>query len=276
LLKRLGLTQLARALPTLLDEARQQQLSYEAFLRQALESELGGRQQRALERRLRAARLPRTVRLEAFDFSFQPSLSERVVRELASLHFVQSATNVVFLGPPGVGKTHLASALALRAIEAGYSALFTTLSQLAVSVDGPTARGSRSSRLQRYIRPQILIVDEVGYTRLTTEQAYQLFELVAARYERGAMLLTSNLSFAEWGGLLGDEVLATALLDRLLHHAEIITINGRSYRMRERMLADGVERRGVSGRERSERFSSAGTDAAEQAESRQGEDGQAA
>jgi len=106
LLKRLGLSQLARALPTLLDEARVQQLSYEAFLRQALEAEIGGRQQRALERRLRAAHLPRRVRLEAFDFSFQPTLSERLIRELASLRFLETATNVLFLGPPGVGKTH--------------------------------------------------------------------------------------------------------------------------------------------------------------------------
>ena len=131
LLKRLGLTQMARALPSLLDQARAQQLSYDAFLRQALEAEVSGRQQRALERRVRAAHLPRRSRLETFDFSFQPTLSERLVRELSSLRFVQTATNVIFLGPPGVGKTHLASALALSAIEAGYSALFTTLSQLA-------------------------------------------------------------------------------------------------------------------------------------------------
>ena len=244
LLKRLGLSQTASALPVLLDEARQQQLSYEAFLRRALEAELDGRQQRALERRVMAAKLPRRVRLASFDFSFQPTLSERLVRELASLRFVETATNVILLGPPGVGKTHLASALALQAIEAGHSALFTTLSQLAAALDGTNVRGGRPKSLQRYIRPQVLIIDEVGYTRLRPDQAHQLFELVTARYERGATLITSNLSFADWGTMLGDEVLASALLDRLLHHAEIITINGRSYRMRERMSGDTSERAG--------------------------------
>jgi DNA replication protein DnaC len=134
----------------------------------------------------------------------------------------------------------------MAAIEAGYSALFTTLSQLASALSSSGVRSSRTGQLQRFLRPHVLLIDEVGYTRLSAEQAHQLFELVAARYERGAMIITSNLSFAEWGGLLGDEVLATALLDRLLHHAELITINGRSYRMRERMAADRVER-GASG-----------------------------
>jgi len=237
-LKGLGLTSLAQDLPMLLDDARQQQLSYEAFLQRALGAEVAGRQARALQRRLRAAHLPTRARLERFDFSFQPTLSERLVRELAGLSFVQTATNVIFLGPPGVGKTHLASALATRAVEAGYTALFTTLSQLADDLAAAPPPSLWRQRRRRYVHPRVLVIDEVGYTRLTPEQAHQLFELVTARYERGPILLTSNTSFAEWGALLGDDVLASALLDRLLHHAEVITINGRSYRMKNRLWAD--------------------------------------
>lgn len=233
-LKRLGLTSLAKTAPAVLDTARAQQWPYDTFLQQALDAELAGRSQRAYERRVRAAHLPVPKSLESFDFSFQPALSERLVRELASLHFVENATNVVFLGPPGVGKTHLALALASEALAAGYSARFTTLRQLAEELETTTWRQQR----RRYLTPRVLVIDEVGYLRLSTSQAQALFDLVTARYERGAILLTSNRSFAEWGALLGDEVLATALLDRLLHHAEVVPINGRSYRMKDRQLAE--------------------------------------
>jgi DNA replication protein DnaC len=233
--KDLGLTSLALLLPTLLDTAREQQQPHELFLLQALEVERSGRAERARERRMRAAHLPAHKTLESFDFSFQPSLSQPLLRQLSCLTFVQTATNVVFLGPPGVGKTHLATALAVQALEVGHSVVFSTLSQLADGLESGAQFQSWRGRLRRYVQPHVLVIDEIGYTRLTPAQAHALFELVNARYEKGATILTSNTSFAEWGSLLGNEVLASALLDRLLHHAEVISINGPSYRMKERL-----------------------------------------
>jgi DNA replication protein DnaC len=239
-MKTLGLTQLEKALPALFEQARHQQMTYETFLQRALDAEVEGRNLRAAQRRIQAARLPVTKTLESFDFSFQPSISERLVRELADLSFVQTATNVIFLGPPGVGKTHLCLALAVKALAAGHSALFTTLSQLAEALETASYPSLVRQRLRRYTTPSVLIIDEVGYTRLTPEQSHHFFELVTARYEHGSILLTSNTSFSEWGNLLGNEVLATALLDRLLHHAEVLSVTGRSYRMKDRRSANSV------------------------------------
>ncbi|HEU5382451.1 MAG TPA: IS21-like element helper ATPase IstB [Ktedonobacteraceae bacterium] len=236
-LKQLGLTQLEQVLPALFETARQEQWTYEQFLQRALAAEVEGRDRRAAERRMAAAHLPVVKTLEAFDFSFQPGLSERLLWELADLSFLQRTTNVIFLGPPGVGKTHLSLALAVKALAAGYSALFTTLAHLADTLEAASYPSLMRQRLRRYTTPSVLIIDEVGYMKLSPEQAHHFFELVAARYEHGSILLTSNTNFAEWGSLLGDEVLATALLDRLLHHAEVIAINGRSYRMKDRQEA---------------------------------------
>jgi DNA replication protein DnaC len=233
-LKQLGLTHLENALPLLLETARQEQWTYEQFLKRAIAAEIEGRDRRAVERRMSAAHLPVVKTLEAFDFSFQPSLCERLIWELADLSFVESSTNLIFLGPPGTGKTHLSLALAVKALAAGYSALFTTLTQLAEVLDTASYPGLVRQRLRRYTSPSVLIIDEVGYTKLSPAQAHHFFELVTARYEHGSILLTSNTVFSDWGNLLGDEVLATALLDRLLHHAEVIAINGSSYRMKDR------------------------------------------
>lgn len=236
----LHLTHLQAALPQLLEGARGAQWTYETFLERALATELEGREQKAIARRQKSARIPSKKTVDGFDFSFQPTLSERRLRELADLSFVRTCTNIVFLGPPGTGKTHLSLALADRALSAGYSVLFTTLAELAQVLESASHPGLMRQRLRRYIAPSLLVIDEVGYTKLSQEQARHFFELVTARYEHGSIILTSNTSFAGWGNLLGDEVLATALLDRLLHHAEVIAINGRSYRMKERQASFSV------------------------------------
>jgi DNA replication protein DnaC len=233
-LKQLALTQLEKALPALYETARQEQWTSETFMSRAVASEIEGRDRRAAERRLTAARLPTLKTLAAFDFAFQPDLSERLLWELADLSFVQTATNGIFLGPPGVGKTHLSLALTVKALSAGYSALFTTLTHLAEALDTAASPGLVRQRLRRYTTPSLLVIDEGGYTKLSAGQAHHFFELVTARYEHGSILLTSNTSFSAWGELLGDDVLATARLDRRLHQAEVIPINGRSYRMKDR------------------------------------------
>src|SRR6266496_1687067 len=180
-LKHLGLTQLEKALPALFEAARQEQWTYEVFLNRAIAAEIEGRDRRAAERRMTAARLPTIKTLEAFDFSFQPSLSERLLWELADLSFVQRATNVVFLGPPGTGKTHLSLELAVKALAAGYSALFTTLTQLAEALDTASYPGLVRQGLRRYSFPSVLIIEDVGYTKLSPGQSHHFFECVTPR-----------------------------------------------------------------------------------------------
>ena len=237
LLKTLHFKYVEPKLADLMEEARIHSLTYDAFLRRVLVLEVEARKQVAHQSRRKAARIPVSKTLDAFDFSFQPSINERLVRELAELSFVRTHSNVIFLGPPGVGKTHLALSLAESALDAGYSVFFSTLTELVEDLEQASQQHPLKSRLRRYITPQVLVIDEIGYTNLSSPQANQLFDLIRERYERGSTILTSNTSFAQWGKLMNDEVLATALLDRLLHHAEVLTINGKSYRMKDRLAA---------------------------------------
>lgn len=238
LLHALRLSHVEAGLPDLYEQARLHSLTYESFLRRVLTMEIEGRKRAAQQQRLKTARLPTRKTLEAFDCSFQPALNERQRWELADLAFITTSTNIVFLGPPGVGKTHLSLALSVKALEVGYSVLFTTLAHLATALATAPHAIALKQRLSRYLRPQVLVIDEVGSTRLSEEQATQLVALVRERYEHGSIMLTSHTSFSDWGALLGKEILASALLDRLLHHAEVIAIPGRSYRRKNRLPTD--------------------------------------
>ena len=232
---KLGLTHLIDTLDQLTARAEAEQLGYLEFLDQVLEEELGLRESRRFRNALKLSGLPHHKTLDQFDFAFQPELDPRKIRDLATLQFIDTKSKVALLGPPGVGKTMIAVALAVAACQAGYSLYFTCLDDLVRRLRTAEATGRFNRQLGAYLRPAVLVVDEVGYLPLDRTEANMVFQLVSRRYERGSMIITSNKSFAEWGSVLGDDVLATAILDRLLHHCHIIAINGPSYRLKDRL-----------------------------------------
>lgn len=233
----LGLAEMDARLESGLEVAAKAQPSYADFLRELLAAELEARGLRALQTRLRVANLPANKTLREFDFSFQPSIDERQIRELQTLRFAQTAENVILLGPPGVGKTHLAVGLAVEAIRGGFTAYFVTAYDLVSDLGRAAREGKLERRLRVYLNPKVLVVDEVGYLPLDEVGATLFFQLVSARYERGSILLTSNKSYGEWGHIFGEHTLAAAILDRLLHHSTTINIRGESYRLKERRKA---------------------------------------
>jgi len=230
-LGRLHLNQIRENVADLARQAQEQKHSYLDFLDQLLSEEIAVREDRRLKTALKTAGLPLAKTIEEYDFSFHPNLDKRLVMTLFDLEFIPRKENVIFLGPPGVGKSHLAIALAVKAAHYGTSIYFTTMADLIAKLKKDTET-DRPGRGRSYYKSALLIVDEVGYMPISRQEAHLFFQFISYRYERSSTIITSNKSFGEWEELFGDAVIATAILDRLLHHCQVINIKGNSYRLK--------------------------------------------
>jgi DNA replication protein DnaC len=233
----LRLYQVENELTARLEQAAKKEISYAEFLDELLALEVGSKVQKHHQMRIAMARFPFQKTLESFDFKFQPSIDPKQLRELATGRYMEGGDNLLLLGPPGVGKSHLAIALGMKACEQGVRALFVTATALITTLGKALAEGRLDERLKILSQPQLLIIDEIGYLPIDRQGANLFFQLVSRRYERGSIIITSNQSLGAWGEVFGDPVIASAILDRLLHHSITINIKGESFRLKEKLKA---------------------------------------
>ena len=238
-LRQLRLSGLSQTLEVRLQEAASNRLSHSEFLELILQDELNIRNQRMMERRNKAADFRDTRTLEDFDFTFNPAIKRKQIYDLAAGQFIREYRDVLLIGPPGVGKSHLVQAIGHQLIRMGFTVLYRSIFDLVRDLMEDQALGDNNRALSRFLKPDLLIVDDMGLKELPRKSGEYLFEIIMRRYEKRSTMMTSNRPIEEWGKLIGDVPSATAILDRFLHHAEIINITGKSYRLKDRACSKG-------------------------------------
>lgn len=232
----LKLSGIAKSIAIRNEQAIKEKLSYIEFLELLVDDEFSNRRDNSLKKRTQKAKFSDFKTLEQYDFNFQPSLNRQEIYNLGTCEYIRKKENIVFIGPPGTGKTHLAISLGVKALQMGYKVLFTTVSDMMAALFASKADNSYHIKLKYYLTPDLLILDELGFRKLNEHIVDQFYEIISQRYEKGSIIITSNKTFDEWGNIFWDQILATAILDRIVHHCHLIPINGDSYRMKEQKL----------------------------------------